>query len=104
MAIDWDVVGAAAMAALTGAVGWIGGRQKRKTAEAGQIAERDVIVLMREEVARLSARSAEQEIRIQRLEDRENRLVRHIFRLEALMRGAGLEPPPFDIAAPTNLP
>jgi hypothetical protein len=44
---------------------------------------------MREEVTRLGER-------VGRMEARELRLIRHIYRLEGLMRAAGLEPPPFD--------
>lgn len=48
-----------------------------------------MIQLMREEVTRLGER-------VGRMEARELRLIRHIYRLEGLMRAAGLEPPPFD--------
>ena len=90
MTFDWSTIGAGIAAAVTGAVGWLAGRQKRATEATEEKAERDVIELLRKEVERLS-------VRVAGLEGREGRLIRHVYRLEGLMRGAGMEPPPFDI-------
>lgn len=88
--IDWGTIGQGIMAVVVGALGWIAGRQKRKTEAVEEGAERDVIRLLRDELDRLSAR-------VSAMEKREGRLIRHVYRLEGLMRGAGMEPPAFEI-------
>lgn len=101
MSIDWASIGTAAAGILTGIGLWITGRKKNaastdaavaraKAEGAAAGAETSVIELMRQEVKRLGDRVAA-------LESREGRLIRHVYRLEGLMRGAGIEPPPFDI-------
>jgi len=106
MAIDWNAVGAAAIALVTGAGGWLMGRKPNQakldaavSAAKAEAVNSDstsaAVALLRAEVERLSAR-------VQALEGREGRLIRHVYRLEGLMRGAGIEPPPFDIDAPDH--
>lgn len=101
MSIDWSQVGNAAIAIIIGIGGWVGGRATKKATTEASVeraraegasaaAETSVVTLMREEVKRLADR-------VGALETREGRLIRHIYRLEGLMRGAGLEPPHFDI-------
>ncbi len=90
MALDWGVIGTGAGLLITNVVAYFAGKGKREVKEAANEAERDVIVLLRQEVERLSAR-------VTAMESREGRLIRHVYRLEGLMRGAGLEPPLFDI-------
>lgn len=90
----WGVIGAGAVAAITGALSWLAGRSRRNVEEAGNRAETDIIDKLREEVARLSAR-------VTALEDSENKLraeaaqlrVR-VWDLEGRLRVAGIEPPP----------
>lgn len=99
--IDWQAIGAAAAAIFIGVGGWLTGRRgstaktdtevaKARAEGAQAAAEQTVVELMREEVSRLS-------VRVAALESREGKLIRHIYRLEGLMRGAGIEPPHFDI-------
>jgi hypothetical protein len=101
MAIDWSAVGGAAAAILTGVGGWLMGRKPNQakidaavSAARAETVNSDstsaAVALLRAEVERLSSR-------VQALEGREGRLIRHVYRLEGLMRGAGIEPPPFDI-------
>lgn len=101
MSIDWSQLGTGLAGLIIAIGGWFAGRKTSKaTTEAtveraradgaSAAAETSVVTLMREEVRRLSER-------VSALETREGRLIRHIYRLEGLMRGAGLEPPHFDI-------
>lgn len=101
MSIDWSQIGTALGGIIIAIGGWFAGRKTNKaTSEAtveraraegaSAAAETSVVTLMREEVRRLSER-------VSALESREGRLIRHIYRLEGLMRGAGMEPPHFDI-------
>jgi hypothetical protein len=101
MTVDWQQVGSAVVALVVGAGGWIIGRKDKKATSEANVAkaraegataaaETSVVELMREEVRRLS-------VRVAALESREGRLIRHIYRLEGLMRGNGMEPPHFDI-------
>ena len=99
--IDWAVVGTAVMGIATGIGGWFAGRGKRQresardsAAEAGKL---QVIDLLRSEVDRISQRMLAMATRIEALEQREGRMVRHIFRLEGVMRAHNIEPPPFDV-------
>lgn len=88
--IDWQAVGTAIGGLLIGA-GGVGLWWRRQVVESvRQGAEVDVITLMRDEIARLGAR-------VGSLEAREGRMIRHIYRLEGLMRAKDIEPPPFDI-------
>ena len=75
---------------LVGAFSYFAGRGKRQVADAKADAEVDVVTLLRQEIERLSKR-------VEGLESREGRMIRHIYRLEGLMRGHGIEPPPFEI-------
>lgn len=88
--IDWTLVGSALIGIVTGIGGYFTGKSKRNVETAANAAETDVITMLRAEVARLS-------MRITALEGREGRLIRHVYRLEGLMAGAGLTPPPFEI-------
>lgn len=90
MAIDWNLVGTGLMGLLTGVGGWFMGKGKRAVESAEATAERDVVNLLRQEVQRLSDR-------LTLMEAREGRTIRHIYRLEGLMRAAGIEPPHFEI-------
>ena len=101
MTIDWSQVGTAIGGLVLSLGGWLAGRatnkakaeasvEKARAEGAGAAAETSVVTMMRDEVKRLSDR-------VSALETREGRLIRHIYRLEGLMRGAGLEPPHFDI-------
>jgi hypothetical protein len=94
MEIDWNVVGTGVVGVL-GAIGtWFMGKGKRAVDGAESKAERDVVNLLRQEVERLS-------VRLSAMESREGRMIRHIYRLEGLMRARGVEPPPFDIDSDT---
>jgi hypothetical protein len=88
--IDWSAIGTAAGGILIGIGSFLAGKSKRNVETAANAAETDVITMLRAEVARLSQR-------ITALEGREGRLIRHVYRLEGLMAGAGLTPPPFEI-------
>lgn len=96
--IDWQSLGQAIGLGLGGLVIGAGGVglwwRKQVVENARQGAEVDVIQMMRDELARLGARQLEQE-------RRELRLLRHIYHLEALMRVAGLNPPPLNIDSDT---
>lgn len=88
--IDWVAIGGYLGMVGTGFAGYIKGRGKRAVESAATGAETDVIVMLRQEVARLSAR-------LTAMEGREGRLIRHVYRLEGLMAGANLTPPPFEL-------
>ncbi|WP_099589711.1 hypothetical protein [Stenotrophomonas maltophilia] len=87
--VDWQAIGTAAGGLMIGAGGVALLWRKQFVEAAREGAGVNVIQLMREEVTRLGER-------VGRMEARELRLVRRIYRLEGLMRAAGLEPPPFD--------
>ncbi len=91
---DWSAIGTAIGAIVLGAGAYIGGKAKRGVITAKEVAETDVITLMRAEVLRLSNR-------VTALEGREGRLIRHVYRLEGLMTGAGMTPPKFEIDGDT---
>jgi len=108
MSIDWNTIGAGVGALILSVITWFGGRATKKAttdatvakakAEATQsAAESSVVEMMRQEVLRLGARVAALEEEQRKAQARESRLIRHVFRLEGLLRGAGLEPPHFDI-------
>lgn len=94
MAIDWNSIGTAIGGLVIGggsvALWWH--KQRVGSAETG--AHVAVVDLLRQEVERLSGR-------LTALEHREGRMIRHIYRLEGLMRAKGIEPPPFDIDTDT---
>lgn len=90
MAVDLATVGTGAAVILSNVIAYFAGKGKREVKEAANDAERDVIVLLRQEVERLSAR-------VTAMESREGRLIRHVYRLEALVRELGKEPPAFEI-------
>jgi hypothetical protein len=91
--IDWTVIGTALGGVATGVLAYFKGRGTRKVENAKADAETDVVTLLRQEVERLAER-------VKGLEKREGRMIRHIYRLEGLMRGHGIEPPPFEIDEP----
>ncbi|WP_329770486.1 hypothetical protein [Stenotrophomonas maltophilia] len=93
-ALDWQAIGTAIGGLVVGAGGVGLWWRKQQVESARQGAEVDVIQLMRDEITRLGAR-------VGSLEAREGRMIRHIYRLEGLMRGSGIEPPPFDIDSDT---
>lgn len=90
MVIDWALIGTAAAGIVSGIGGFIAGKGKRNVATAATGAETAVIDLLRQEVERLSGR-------LTALEQREGRMIRHIYRLEGVMRAQGIEPPAFDL-------
>lgn len=110
VSFDWGAVGAtlAAIGAVaTGAVAWWQGRQKAKAQTRADIAESDaernvadaqstVYKLLSERLSTLEREV--KELRAELGEERRHsrRLELHIWKLEQLMRAAGLEPPEFD--------
>lgn len=101
MSIDWTAVWGVVGPAVVGLATWLKMRKPNQAKLEAAVAaarvetvtanaENAVVTLLRQEVERLSARMT-------LLEKREGRLIRHLYRLEGLMRGAGIEPPPFDI-------
>ena len=88
--IDWPTIGAGLGGLFVGAMSYFAGRGKRQVSEAKNEAETDVVTLLRQEVERLSKR-------VEGLETREGRMIRHIYRLEAMLRELGKEPPHFDL-------
>jgi hypothetical protein len=90
MAIDWNVLGTAIGGIVVGIGGYFTGKGKRTVAAAEDTAQTNVVNLLRQEVERLSGR-------VTAMEGREGKLIRHIYRLEGLMRAKGLEPPHFDV-------
>lgn len=99
--IDWTAIWGVVGPAVVGLATWLKMRKPNQAKVEAAIAaarvetatanaENTVVTLLREEVQRLSAR-------VTSIERREGKLIRHIYRLEGLMRGAGIEPPPFDI-------
>jgi hypothetical protein len=90
LSIDWPSVGVALTGIGSGVAGFLTGRKKRGVDVSAEVAEITVIDTMRAELLRLS-------IRITLLEGREGRLIRHVYRLEGLIVGAGMTPPQFEI-------
>jgi hypothetical protein len=95
--IDWTAIGTAAGGLLIGIGSFFAGRSKRGVETIANVAESDVISMLRTEVTRLSNR-------VTALEGREGRLIRHVYRLEGLMTGAGMTPPPFEVDGDTIKP
>lgn len=90
----WGTIGAAIVAAITGALAWINGRQRRAAEDAGYSAEaarsqaeQDIIDKLREEVARLADR-------VNRLEAEGQRLRLRVWHLEDEMRKHAVPIPP----------
>lgn len=90
--IDWQTIGGALGALVVGIGGFAAGRGKRQVESAAAVAEVSIIEMLRAEVNRLS-------VRLTAMEAREGRLIRHVYRLEGLMKGANMEVPMFDIDA-----
>lgn len=88
--MDWQAIGTAVAGLVLGAGGVAAWVHKQQVANASAGAETNVIELLRGEVRRLSER-------LTAMEGREGRLIRHVYRLEGLMRAKDIEPPPFDI-------
>jgi outer membrane murein-binding lipoprotein Lpp len=112
MAIDWNAVGAAVGLILTGVVSYMGGARKRKAADSvtEANARADVSVADAEgalyERLKADVRALSEDVKSMRSEiaaerRRSRRLEDHIRRLEAAMRKAGIEPPPFDFEVTT---
>lgn len=102
-AIDWSAIWGVIGPAAVGLGTWLKMRKPNQAkVEAAVAAARaeavnsdstsEAVKLLRGEVERLSGR-------VQALENREGRMIRHIYRLEGLMRAANLDPPPFDLDA-----
>lgn len=92
--IDWQALGGAVVSLMIGAGGVALLWRKQAVDNARQGAEVDVIDMMRQEVKRLGDR-------LGAMEQREGRLIRHIYHMEAVMRAAGMNPPPFNIESDT---
>ena len=90
MAVDWQTIGTGVGLVVSNAITYFVSRGRREVKAASDEAERDVVLLLRQEVQRLSER-------LTAMEGREGRLIRHVYRLEGLMRAKDIEPPPFDI-------
>lgn len=88
--MDWQAIGTAlgGLALGAGGVG-IWWRQQAVGSAAGE-AQVTAYEMLKQEMLRYGER-------ITALEQRESRMIRHIYRLEGLMRANGIEPPPFDI-------
>jgi hypothetical protein len=95
--MDWNAIGTAIGGLVLGAGGVGLWWRKQAVAGAESGAHVAVVDLLRQEVERLS-------VRLAALEQREGRMVRHIYRLEGLMRAKGIEPPPFDLDSDTIKP
>lgn len=95
--MNWELIGTALGGIVIGLGGWFAGKGRREVTSAENTAERDVVLLLRQEVQRLSER-------LTAMESREGRMIRHIYRLEGLMRAKGVEPPAFDLDSDTLRP
>lgn len=92
--MDWNALGTAigGLALGAGGVGlWWRKQAVEGAASSAQVSAYD---LMRQELERLASR-------VGALEQREGRLIRHVYRLEAVIRSMGHEPPAFDIESDT---
>lgn len=86
----WQAVGTALAGLIIGG-GGVGLWWRKQVVEtARQGAEVDVIQMLRAEVERLAVRQAA-------MEKREGRLIRHVYKLEALLHAQGLAFPPFTV-------
>ena len=92
--MNWDVIiGGAIASVLAGLLAWFtrGTRSAQDRADvASADASTNVVELMRGELNRLAER-------VHNLERRELILLRHIYKLEALLRDMGKEPPDFEL-------
>lgn len=94
--MNWDsIIGGAIAAALAAMLAWYT-RGTRASQERADIAATDastnVIEVMRGEFNRLAER-------VHNLETRELRLLRHVYKLESMLRELGKDPPAFDMEA-----
>lgn len=78
-----------ALLLVASAAGWFSGRAGRKRDDQAITTESRLYETVRQELDRLNEK-------VEKLEKRSGRMLNHIYRLEGLMRAAGLEPPPFD--------
>jgi hypothetical protein len=101
MTLDWVSIWAVVGPAVVGLATWLKTRKPNQAAISAAVSAARAeavntdstsaaVALLRGEVERLGARQ-------QAMETREGKLIRHLWRLEALMRAHGIEPPPFDI-------
>lgn len=101
MSIDWGVVGAAVMATVTGALGWISGRGKRRVADAESGANVELLQGLVTRVQSLETSlagmsdklDAEAGLRMQAQEEA-HRLRLRVMTLETAMRQIGAVIPP----------
>lgn len=87
--LDFQALGTGIGGLVIGAGGVAMWWRQQKVENAAATAEKSVIDMLREEVGRLSER-------VTRMERRENRILRHVYRLEGMLRANGHEPPAFD--------
>lgn len=92
--MNWDIIiGGAIASVLATLLAWWT-RGTRSAQDRADIASADastnVVELMRGELSRIAER-------VHNLERRELILLRHIYKLEALLRDVGKEPPEFDV-------
>lgn len=87
--VDFQALGTGIGGLILGAGGVAMWWRQQKVENAAATAEKSVIDMLREEVGRLSER-------VTRMERRESRILRHVYRLEGVLRANGLEPPTFD--------
>lgn len=105
MAMDWSAIWGVVGPAVVGLGTWLKMRKPNQarvdaavSAAKAEAVNSDstaaAMSLLRSELERLSNRVAA-------MEAREGRLIRHIYRLEGLMRARDIEPPPFDVDSDT---
>lgn len=93
--MDWSAIGTAVGGLVLGAGGvgiWWRNQAVNSAASGAQVTAYD---MLNAEVKRMGER-------IGALEQREGRLIRHIYRLEAMLRAIGQEPPTFDVESDGN--
>jgi len=97
MSVDWQQIGTAIGGLALGAGGVGMWWRKQRVGSAESTAQVSVLEMMRQEVERLGKRVAALETESKVSAAQQHRLIRHILRLEGLMRAGNLEPPHFDI-------
>ena len=98
--IDWAVIGTGLGALATNAITYFMTKGKRKAADAVDIAVADaestLYNRLRERLDALEGDVTKLRGELDTERKHGRKLERHIWRLEGLMRKAGVEPPPFD--------